>query len=176
MSKVLSLREYLDQKHNDLTNYKGSGLPKFQKFKPRIFPGNFQDSQPTIIESVDELQQIIKSIYNRSINLVDIIKLYGDHNMQLAEHIILELSVNDVYLVREYNRDRAIYSSRRSPEQYDELMEDIKTNGIREHGRIRLRRDDDYNIEAILGEGNHRLSIAKLLNLSTMPIRIIYTS
>lgn len=176
MSNVLSLREYIDQAHNDKNNYKGSGLPKFQKFKPRIFPGKFIDTTPTIIESIAELNLIIQETYNHSINLIDIIKLFGEHNMLVSENLIVQLPVEDIDLVREYNRDRAIYSSRRTPEQYDELMEDIKINGIQQHGRIRLRRDDDYNIEAILGEGNHRLSIAKLLKLSTMPVRIIYTS
>ncbi len=171
-----SLKQYYEEISEDPLNYKGSGLPKFQKFKPRIFPGIPHNSSPLIIETVEEINQLINAKYRNNINLVDIIRLYGEHNIKLSEHNIVHLDVKDVDMVKEYNRSKTIYSSKRTPDQYEDLMEDIKTNGINECGRIRLNRNSDNTIGAILGEGNHRLSVAKLLKLSTMPIRIVYTT
>ncbi len=131
---------------------------------------------PTIIESVNELVNIIETKYNHPINLTDIIRLYCDHNIQFTSDIILLLSVNEVNDVREYARDKHIYSSKNTPEEYEELMEDIKLNGFKKCGRIRMTRNNDYTVGVILGEGNHRLAIAKQLQLDVMPIRLVYTS
>lgn len=47
-----------------------------------------------------------------------------------------------------------------------ELLEDIKTNGIREPIEIRVREDGSQ----IVWDGLHRLAIAVRLNLETVPV------
>lgn len=165
----------INQPYNNTNNYKGSGLPKYQKFHPRFFPGDCPKLPSTIIESVDELQSIIQLKYHNDISLNNIIRLYGEYNIQFTSNIILQLSVSDVNSVCEYARAKDIYSSKKTPEQYELLLNDIKINGFRECGRIRMTRNADCNIEVILGEGNHRLSVAKQLQLNVMPIRLVYT-
>ena len=51
-------------------------------------------------------------------------------------------------------------------EYYDELKADIKKNGIKEPVWITFYREKGQ-VEYILGEGNHRVVIAKELNLNT---------
>ena len=51
----------------------------------------------------------------------------------------------------------------------DELLEDIKLNGIKEPIEIRVRPDGSL----IVWNGLHRLAIAKKLNLRTVPVLFI---
>lgn len=176
MSNKLSIRLYLNQHHNNINNYKGSGLPKFQKFKDRIFTGYYHEGIEEIINNIPRLLiRLQECVHSNNITLLNIIKLYGEFNIKITEDLILELNVSEIDKVREYNRSRNIYCSKRNPEEFDELYEDIKQKGIQKEGRIRLSRNEKYEVAAILGEGNHRLAVAKLLGISTMPIAIRYT-
>ena len=155
-------------------NYKNSGLPKFIKHHPRIFEKIDYNNDPYQITSLTELQQIIHEKYNSTISINKILQLFVDYNIIVSESVTIPLSVAEVNEFREYDRSKHIYCSKRTPEQYDQLYEDIKQNGIKQSGRIRVQINEDGYVEAILGEGNHRLSIAKLLQLSTMPIVFRY--
>lgn len=162
---------------SNIINYKNSGLIKFQKYRPRtyIIESTNDSMSYQYINSITDLNLIVDCIYGSpTIDLTTVIKLFGEHNILISNDIILELSIDEIDSVKEYNRDRHIYCSKRSPKQYDELQEDIKQHGIVSPGSIRLAKNNN-EISIILGEGNHRLSIAKKLGLSHMPIKVKYT-
>lgn len=161
--------------NNDETNYKNSGLPKFKKYKPRLFLKNQNNASVVCIENIQELQQVLLNHYNDdSLSLYNIIDLYIQHDIIVSESVVLNIPTAEVNEFREYDRSRYLYCSKRTPEQYDELYEDIKQNGINNGGRIRIQTVDENTVQVILGEGNHRLSIAKLLGLDHIPIVIRY--
>lgn len=156
-----------------MNNFRGSGLPKFKKYKPRKYGGQNYYSPKYINKK--ELQLILKEIFgNDEITLNKIIHIYGYHNIMILEGITINLKIDEVVSVREYDRQREIYCSKRTPDQFDELFNDIKVNGIQNGGRIRMNRLDDGNITVILGEGNHRLSILTQLGYEYMPVTFRY--
>jgi len=159
--------------NNDNSNYKNSGLPKFIKHKPTIISKDISITPPYCIESKYELYNVLKDVYG-NISTDNIIDLYINHDMIVSESIVIDLPINEIFKYREYDRSRSIYCSKRTPLQFDELYEDIKLNGIKQGGRIRVERINSNKVEVILGEGNHRLSIANQLKLNTMPIVFRY--
>jgi hypothetical protein len=154
------------------SGYKQSGLIKFQKYKPRIVSENRSDifkDQVTINTQIDLISALESYLNTNTISIKNILDLYVNHNVMVSESVIVDINVIEVNEYREYNRDRHIWCSKRTPNQFDELHEDIKQEGIQQPGRIRVNHSNGA-ITAILGEGNHRLSIAKKLKLKTMPI------
>lgn len=154
---------------NDINNYKNSGLPKFIKYKPTIKYKPISNKKIHCIESIDELYSTLENVYG-NISIDNIIGLYIDHDIIVSETVVVTLPIPEISKYREYDRSRSIYCSKRTPMQFDELYEDIKTNGIQQSGRIRIERISNDDVEIILGEGNHRLSIATQLGFDHMPI------
>ena len=47
----------------------------------------------------------------------------------------------------------------------------MKKNSIKDHGVVNMKHLKNGDVQVWLSEGNHRLAIAKELDLKTMPIR-----
>ncbi len=50
----------------------------------------------------------------------------------------------------------------------------LKKNGIKEYGYVTIDRRKNGDVEVLLGEGNHRLGIAKAVGIKQMPIMFSY--
>lgn len=132
----------------------------------KVFTGKNLEKFKSYYRSISELKELLDG---KSITLQNIIKLYANEYQAPADNVVYDLAVDEIDDVKEYNRtkeDGNLY-----PEEWDNLKADIKKNGIQNEGVIEMRRLKDGNIQVYLGEGNHRLAIAKELGLKTMPIR-----
>ena len=87
------------------------------------------------------------------------------------------LPISELWTIREYDREMVDgYTGKNSAEEMKELKIDIKKNGIKQHGYISIDRRKNGDVEVLLGEGNHRLQIAKQLGIKEMPIMFTYGS
>ncbi len=77
-------------------------------------------------------------------------------------HILAD--VRELEKIKEYNWSRK--KSRRGEERWDELVDDIKRNGFKEPVQIYLYRNEK---RLNLGEGNHRLGVARELGIKKIP-------
>lgn len=82
------------------------------------------------------------------------------------------VSVEDLTPFRELDRE-VTPKFRGDSAHLDELTEDIRVNGFREPVIINY---DPQNGLALLGEGNHRLAVAKRLGLDGIPVRVVKTN
>lgn len=80
--------------------------------------------------------------------------------------------VSDIDNYKEYNWSSNVFRNKgHKPEYWDELVEDIKKNGIKTPLTIILYKHEH---KAKLGEGNHRLGVAKQLGIEFLPVRFEY--
>lgn len=133
---------------------------------PSVYPGSTEKRFKEYYRSISELKELLAG---KPITLDNIIKLYATEFKAPADNVIYDLDINEVYTVREYSRSRDVFG-KLEPEEYDELKDDIKKHGIKNYGIIELKRLPNGDVSALLGEGNHRLAIAKELKIKTMPI------
>jgi hypothetical protein len=144
-----------------------SNVKQVKRYEPRIYPGLKIKKFTEYYRSVGELKGLLGG---KPITLPNIIKLYAMDYYAPADNVIYNLSVAEVNEVREYDRSRDVYG-KMSPEEYDELKRNVGSKGIVNHGVIDMRRLPNGDVAVILGEGNHRLAIAKELGIKIMPIR-----
>lgn len=102
------------------------------------------------------LKKIAKRYYATGDKLYDVDWVRGDYHIMAP--------VKDLDSIKEHNWSRK--KSRRSAEDYEELYQDIKNNGIQQPIQVFLYQ---YENRAVLGEGNHRLAIAKELGIKKIP-------
>jgi len=76
-------------------------------------------------------------------------------------------SVDDLWPYREYTWARE--DSRRSPEEWDELKQSLEDSGWSENDPLLMMVGE--NGKAKVGEGNHRLAVARGLGLDKVPVR-----
>jgi bisphosphoglycerate-independent phosphoglycerate mutase (AlkP superfamily) len=90
-----------------------------------------------------------------------------------GEYYTVLAKTKEVDKYKEYNWSSSKFRQQNyNPGYWDELKEDIKKNGILDPLIIIL-----YEFEpkkAHLGEGNHRLAIAKELGIKELPVRILF--
>lgn len=85
----------------------------------------------------------------------------------------MELETSILKKYREFDRKKEPTPSffLIAPTNYDELLNDIKLNGIKEPLEIWVHEN-----KALIVEGNHRLSIAIDLNISSLPVKVKFIS
>ena len=93
--------------------------------------------------------------------------------MKLTDNLVeFEFTVKELDKYKEWKRTRN--DSNLTPEQWDEMKADIKKNGIRDYGVISLGQKRSGDVTAYIGEGNHRLAIAKELGIKKMKMRLYF--
>jgi hypothetical protein len=85
----------------------------------------------------------------------------------------LMISVDELWPLREYTWTRE--NARRSPEEWDQLMQEMKTHGWNPTGRYPLLLNIGAEGGVKVGEGNHRLAIAKQLGIKEVPVNILFS-
>jgi len=133
---------------------------------------------PTLIRSISKLKEILKEKYGSSkITLDGIIKLYAEFNMKLTDNISkIDFTVKELDKYREFDRNPKHKGgdSNLSPEEFKKLEDDIKKHGIKDYGIITLYQQMNGDVLASMGEGNHRLNIAKRLGINKMTMNIYF--
>lgn len=124
------------------------------------------------------LDEIIRLRAQKFDNLVDsVIYLFAKYNYLVADSLgAFDVDTQASYRYREYNRDiQNDFTGKLHRDEYEELKQSIADKGILEPLRLKLIRLHPTNsIEVYVGEGNHRLKIAKELNLPTVPVVFNY--
>lgn len=107
------------------------------------------------------LKKIADRYYKTGDKLYDVDWVRGEY------HIMA--SVKDLERIKEHNWSRK--HSRIGPEEYEKLYQDIKENGIKLPVQVFFYQ---YEGRAKLGEGNHRLAIAKELGIKKIPTVFVF--
>lgn len=150
---------------------KKSPKSKFHRYRPRKYKGVKPDDFAKYIRSEAEL----KALLGGKITLRGIIDLFALHNHKLADNFTPMISVKELWYIREYDRKMVDgYTGKNTKEEMDALLASIKREGIKEHGYVKIDRRRNGDVEALLGEGNHRLSLAKKAGITHMPIMFSY--
>jgi len=146
-----------------------------RKFRPRITKAERPTGFFEYIYSEKELKDTIKQDLGLSYSLPATIELFAQENKGVTDSVILDFSVDELDMIREYSRViRDGWTGKSSAADMKILKADIKNNGIQNHGVIDMRRMRNGDVATLLGEGNHRLTIAKELGIKTMPVKIYY--
>jgi len=126
------------------------------------------------IRSITELKDLLKEHYgNSKMTLDNIIKLYAEHDMKLTDNLLeFEFTVKELDKYKEWKRTRN--DSNLSTDEWDEMKADIKKNGIRDYGVLGMYQKRNGDVLTYIGEGNHRLAIAKELGIKKMKMRLFY--
>jgi hypothetical protein len=146
--------------------------------------GRKPDDFATYLRSVNDIKEAINSIYGEgkysiTITLDYVIALFAHHNMVVTDSVILHFTPDEIFPYREYDRTfrdegPLRWTGKLTVEEYEDLKRDIIQNGIKDPIWLTLRRRMDGDVEVYLGEGNHRLRIAKELGIDTVPIQFNY--
>jgi len=95
---------------------------------------------------------------------------FNNRNMESVDGETTELvPVDELFKYAEFDRKT---SPMMSAKQYQELKADIAKNGIKEPLLLNYGAKDRI---AVLGEGNHRLAIARELGMTDIPVRVTGT-
>lgn len=132
----------------------------------------------------DGFRQYIRSKNDLSVEMKErgyrdpveaIIKLFAQHNTLVTDDLEFQLPVQSLWGYREYDRTpKNGFTGLRSEDEFNELRDDIKRNGVKSPIVFTIKRLSSGNVEAYIGEGNHRILIAKQLGIKTIPVRFHY--
>lgn len=139
-----------------------------------VFKGNKSDGHYKYVRSVSEMVSTLREYYGVPIILEDVIRGFAEHNVVLVDSLKFEMSVDNLWKYREWDRDPFLSRGGRSPEEYDELKQSIQKDGIKDTLIFQINRLENGNVEAYIGEGNHRIRIAKELGITKVPVRFSY--
>lgn len=132
------------------------------------------DSFAKYIRSESELLSALRS-YDLPKNAEGIIRLFSEHNLIVADNVHISLDTNDLYQYREYDRTPVNgWTGSNTEEEFEELKADIRRNGVKTPIILRMVRQPNGNVKAYLGEGNHRVLIAKMLGIRKIPTSFYY--
>mgnify|MGYP000222915727 CR=1 FL=1 len=156
-----------------LTNKFAEKIKKKALYVGEVHPTN---AFPEWIRGESAIKGYMKDYDIKKLNLPGIIKLFGLHNVRLTESIVLNIDIDEVYNVREWDRNviPGYGTGTNTEDEFEALRKSIEDDGIRDAGVINMTRLKDGDIEVYLGEGNHRLAIAKALGMKYMPITFRY--
>jgi len=120
-------------------------------------------------------KEYIRHAESDTMRLQTVVDMFTKANKAFADNVTINVPVKDLHNIREYDREMIDgFTGKNTAEEMAEMEADIKKNGITSAGVVTLNRDKNGTVTAIMGEGNHRLSIAKKLNIPVMPVRIYY--
>lgn len=138
--------------------------------------GNVPKDFPDYIRSERGMNEKLQELYG-SVNIDGIVKMFADHNIVVADNVTLPAVPTDqLYKYREYDREmKDGWTGKATQEEYDALKQSIGAEGIREPVILDMTRNHkDGSIEVKLGEGNHRLKIARELGITQIPVQLYY--
>lgn len=143
-----------------------------KKYKPRIYDGVKPTNFIEYIRSKPELKKLLDG----KISLNGIINLFAKENKALTDNVIVDINTSEINNIREY--DRKIidgWTGKSTTTEISELESDIKKNGIKNYSVVTIKRLHNGNVSVILGEGNHRLMLAKKLKIKKIPIMFYFS-
>ena len=139
--------------------------------RPTIFRGKNPEVFKEWIRSKSDLSKML----NGKLTISKISRLAIDERKVLDERIVIDMPVDEVWRYREYDRARGAVGSNNTVEQWDALLKSIMKEGIKEPLMISIEMVSNRNqVEVILGEGNNRLWMARMLKIKTVPVRFYY--
>ena len=143
----------------------------YKSYKPRKYSGQKQEGFSEYVRSQGEL----KKACGGKVTLENIIKIFANGNLKVADNFTPMIDVSELWKIREYDRKMiGGYTGKNTEAEMKKLTADIKKNGIKEHGYVTIDRRKNGDVEVLLGEGNHRLGIAKAVGIKQMPIMFSY--
>lgn len=151
--------------------------------KYKIVTGKKPDDFVTYLRSESMVRDALSEIYSPGIanspKLDYIIGLFAHHNMVLVDSIVMDFEPDEVWEYREYDRDPSSgFTGKLDSIEYTELKSDIEENGVKNPISLTMERlksgFNDGDVKVYLGEGNHRLRIARELGLDKIPVRFNY--
>jgi len=127
-------------------------------------------------EPAKGFKEYVRYAEKDTMHLQDVVNMFAKENKALADNVTINVPVSELDTIKEYDRELINgFTGKNTADEVAAMTADIKKNGIRDPGVVTLNRKKNGTITAILGEGNHRLNIAKKLGLKTMPVRFYYT-
>ena len=101
--------------------------------------------------------------------------MFAMDNIKLYDSVQPQIAIKDLDTIKEYDR-KVIdgFTGSNTDKEVNKLKDSIKKSGIKQWGVVTITRLKNGNVTAVLTEGNHRLMIAKELNIKTMPIMFYY--
>lgn len=158
-----SFKTFLKEEERKKVTFKGEKTKNFREY----------------VRSEGELKRTVKEKlgYAGKIKIEHIAELYAKYRIAVADNVEFEFDTDDVYKYREFDRKLVDgWTGSRDAGEIEELEKSIKASGIKQHVYIRMERDNETgSTDVYLGEGNHRLSIARKLGIKKMPVRIYFT-
>jgi len=140
-------------------------------YKPRIIKGIHSQPFREYMRSLGEVKEQLKEkLSTTNVSLDNILKLFAKYNLAIADNFTIKFPVEQIYKYREFDRTKETTDSK----YWDDLANSINNEGIKEPGFLILNRLRTGNVSAILGEGNHRIAIAKKLKIKEMPLKFSY--
>lgn len=140
-------------------------------------PGKSPEGFVEYMRSPSDVKEALQTHYN-ALTLDNIVKLFAEHNMVIADSVTLKIKTSALYPYREYDRDpdpnKQGWTGKMEGTEYEALRGDIEQNGITHPVMMELSRLPNGNVDVKLGEGNHRLRIARELDIPHMPVNFYY--
>ena len=151
-------------------------VPINNRYRPRKYSGVKPEGFSGYIRSMGELKGELKEkLGHPKVTLRGIIDLYAKHDLKVTDNFQPMISVKELWYVREYDRKMVDgWTGKNTAAEMKELIVSVKKDGIKEYGHVSIDRRKNGDVEVILGEGNHRLSIAKHAGIKEMPIMFSY--
>jgi len=146
-------------------------------YRPRKIKGvDHSGSFSQWIRSEKELRGLLNKYFGSPrLTLDNCIRLYTEHNYRIDDSMTLIFPIRQIDQYKEYDRDLVNdYTGKMTADEFEELKKDIQQTGIRDYGVLNVYRLGGAKYSAILGEGNHRLNIAKQLGIPVMPLKFYY--
>lgn len=127
--------------------------------------------------TLKELPGHLKEHFKDStVSLKSITELFAHHNIALRDSEQLMVPTEQLIHYREFDRKVVDnWTGKMSGEEREELKQNIKEKGFdkTQYLMLTIIREPD-RVEVYLGEGNHRLSIARELNIKKLPLKFHY--
>lgn len=147
-----------------------------KQYKPRRFKGKKQTGYADYIRTERYLKLLLKEKYkSQKLTLKNIIDLFATHNLKIDDTLKPKISLSELHEIREYDRELVDgWTGKNTTSEMEELRASIKAKGIQQYGVVQIVRKSNGSVTAILGEGNHRVSIGRKLRVKKMPILFTY--
>jgi hypothetical protein len=146
---------------------------KLSKYSPE----NKREPSTLFIGKGDEqgFKKYVREAPDGVTKIKDVATMYGKENKAYSDNVTLSVGVEDLYKIREYDRNiKNGTTGLRTKEEYESLKESIKKEGIKTPLVVTLKKNEMGDVSAIVGEGNHRIRIARELGITHLPVEIKY--
>ena len=123
-----------------------------------------------VLQHIDTVLEA-KSYYRDAGSLEEIIDRWQNEDAKLYDDVMpLMIPLRDLWPYREYQWTRE--DARRSPEEWDQLVDKLDREGWKTSEPLIFIVGRKGG--AKIGEGNHRIAIAKQLGMRKVPVRVLF--